>query len=243
MKRTTKPKRLKGSSTPNKVQQRIKDLKDHPAKNADRKYTREQLEDMLTAKQQRFCHYYVVDYNGVQAYIRAFKKSTDKKSYKVAGVQATQLLKDPRIKQFMAHIQRDIARECNISKIQIIKNLSKIANANLTDLFDDWITRKELNELKRTNKGLTKAIKKVESKIVKKQDFITKEPFTEEYVKIELHDPLRAQEMILKALGMNEPEKIDVQQETKVNIDISIYSEDEKALLLQMARKNQFKAE
>jgi phage terminase small subunit len=157
-----------------------------------------------TNKQNLFCHYYISHWNGTQAAISAGY------SKKTAGVIACELLKKPNIQEYIKQIQQDIEKEVGISKIGRLKQLKIIADADLTDLFDDWLTRKELDQIKKENPGLTKAIKSTERKLVNKTDPLTGEPFTEEYLKVEFKDSLRAEEMLFKAMGWNEPESVNV---------------------------------
>jgi len=68
--------------------------------------THENSGKTLTALQKRFCKEYPIDFNGAAAYTRATKGSVKKKS---AGVQASKLLKVPKVKEFIeAYVQEQL---------------------------------------------------------------------------------------------------------------------------------------
>lgn len=229
MKRTTKRKTLKRTTKPTKQKALVKELD-------TRVYSLEELEDTLPVRQKRFCHLYIRQYNAVRSYMEAFNKNES--SYSAAGCSSSNLLKKNKIKQYITYIEKDIAKEVGMSKIDFLIDLKRIAKAKLPDMYDDWITRKELSKLKRLYPELTIAIQEISTKVVVKQDPLTFEPYTVEYVQVKLKDGLRATDMIFRAMGWNAAEKIE--QETKVNVDISKYTDEEKSLLLKMARKNEF---
>ena len=195
MKRTTKPKKTTKKGDKYRIDTTI--------------YTFQELQDKLLPRQKRFCHKYIEDYNGTRSYMFAYNYvGADKVD--MAGVNAAKLLGDNRIKQYIAYIEQNVAQEVGITKIGLLKNLKLIADSDLTDLFSDWITRKEFKIIKEQFPGLTKTLKKVDSKVVHKTDMLTGEPFYEEYLKIELKDSLKATEMIFKAMGWNEAEKVEL---------------------------------
>ena len=72
-----------------------------------------------------------------------------------------------------------------------------------------WIERAEFDKLTSKQKS---AIKSISTKILKKNIGTSDDPeiVDVEYVKIELHDKLKAIERICKMLGWDAPEKMDV---------------------------------
>lgn len=223
MKRTTTPKEVK------KPQPSIKVKEVHT-------YSIYQLKKILPKKQIRFCHYYIRRYNGTDSYLKAYGGKMKRKS---ARVNASKLLAKNNIQQYIAFIEKDIAKEVGISKIDFLTDLTHIAKADISDFFkDDWISRSTLNEVKLKDPNITKAIQETSTKIVHKIDPISGSPFTEEYVKLKFYDKLRATELIFRAMGWNEPEQVEVKQETTTTVDITKYNKEETALLLKMARKN-----
>lgn len=228
MKRTTEPKKI--GKPPKKVKRRR-------AIQEDVQYSKYQLKKILNKKQIKFCHFYIRQYLGTDSYIKAYGTGVKRRT---ASSRASKLIATNTIQQYISHIEKDIAQEVGISKIDFLHDLKHIAKADLGDMFnDDWISRKALNEIKRINPFITKALQEVNTKIVHKQDPLTKEPFHEEYVHIKLKDGLKATDMIFKAMNWYAPEQIEVKTETQVNIDITKYNEEEKKMLLKMARKTE----
>ena len=192
-------------------------------------YTLRELKGMLTEKQKVFCHEYIRDWNGSRA-ARAAKYAEDS-----SRITANKLLTKANIQQYINHIRTDIAKEVGISKIGLLSILKNHAEANMSDLLKDWITRKDLEMLKEQNPQLIKAIKTVDTKII--ETVINKELYNIEYVKVTLYDSQKAISEIFKAMGWYEPEKVDLKAEVESKVDISIYSDEEKEMLLKMARK------
>ncbi len=88
----------------------------------------------LIAKHKRFCREYVLDYNATQAYIRAGYSKNG------AGPSGFQLLKKPKIKEYIAEIEgcviRGLTEKYEVNVERIVSELSFMALANLADLFD-----------------------------------------------------------------------------------------------------------
>lgn len=67
--------------------------------------THEESKKNMTPKMKQFCKEYVIDFNGQRAYLASY----DCKSKKSASVQASKLLKDPRISEYMeAYVQEQL---------------------------------------------------------------------------------------------------------------------------------------
>lgn len=77
--------------------------------------------DNLTDKQKAFCKEYVMDWNGTQAAIRAGY------SAETAASQASRLLTNVKIKEYIEHIQQDIQQLIGISKASNALALLEIA--------------------------------------------------------------------------------------------------------------------
>lgn len=167
-------------------------------------YTLEELQEKLTEKERIFCHEYIIDWNGARA-ARAAAYSE-----KTAKQIASENLTKPYMQQYIDFIKDDIAKEANISKLSLISELKKIAFSSVTDLSNDWITRKDFEELKKDNPEVLDAISELNTQIRKINVEGSETPIEVEYVKIKLHDKTKAIQDILKAMGWNEPDKVDV---------------------------------
>ena len=81
----------------------------------------------LTAKQVRFVDEYLVDFNATQAAIRAGYKAN------TAHVIGAENLRKPKIAEEIARRQKDLQRRTEVSQDRVIRELARIAFANIAD--------------------------------------------------------------------------------------------------------------
>lgn len=81
-------------------------------------------EGYLTPKMKAFCEEFVKDYNGTQAYLRAYGGS-----YKTANTRSSQMLKDERIKDYIKELQREGFENACINAERIAMELADMAFA------------------------------------------------------------------------------------------------------------------
>jgi phage terminase small subunit len=81
----------------------------------------------LTPKQIRFVDEYLVDFNATQAAIRAGY------SPKTAAAAAARLLRNVNIQVEIARRQKDLQKRTEISQDRVVKELARIAFANIAD--------------------------------------------------------------------------------------------------------------
>lgn len=145
----------------------------------------------LTAKQKRFCEEYVVDWNSTRAAIAAgYSKKT---AYSIGNEN----LKKPEIKKYIDDIKDDLERMCNISAIQIVNELKKIAFSDATGLRDGWMSLKDFKLLTDDQKSCIQEITSIKTKDGK------------EHVKIKTYSKDKAIEILNKMLGYHAPTKVD----------------------------------
>ena len=161
----------------------------------------------LSVKQENFCNYYLECGNASEAYRRAY--SCCSKSDKAIGVDAFKLQNNPKITLRIRELQEEQKSKSDITKEKILYELSSIAFSSIADMHNSWIERVEFDKLTPRQKS---AIKSIATKILKKNIGTSDDPeiVDVEYVKIELHDKLKAIERICKMLGWDAPEKMDV---------------------------------
>ncbi len=75
----------------------------------------------LTAKQERFCQEYVVDFNATQAYVRAGYSETG------AAQSASALLTNPKIQEVLAEVEAEDAAKTQLTREFVIEGLMDIA--------------------------------------------------------------------------------------------------------------------
>lgn len=81
----------------------------------------------LTDKQKRFCEEYLIDLNATQAAIRAGY------STKTAEQTASRLLRNVKVKEYIAKRQKELSRSTEITQERVIKELALIAFSNNAD--------------------------------------------------------------------------------------------------------------
>lgn len=175
-------------------------------------YTLKELKKKLTPKERIFCHEYIIDWNGARAARKAGY------SEKGANVQASHILAKIHIQQYIDFIKDDIAGEAKISKLMLVNELRKLATANISDIHTDWITKEDFKTLKKEKPDLVAAIQEIETKVIKQKakeyddilDEMVDVVLDVEYVKIKLFDKRGVIQDLLKAMGWNEPDKLDL---------------------------------
>lgn len=164
----------------------------------------------LTAKQERFCYEYCIDFNATQAAIRAGY------SEKTAKVIACENLTKPYIKDRIKKMQNNLAETAGISKLKIINEHIKMAFSSIAHLHNTWIERKEFEALTEEQKS---CIAEINTKIQRKtqweydKDTEKKEPvpYEVEYVRIKLYDKQKSLDAINKMLGYDAPVKVAIE--------------------------------
>lgn len=145
-----------------------------------------------------FCHEYIVDWNRT----RAAKEA----GFKDAKRRASQLLKKPYIQEYIKLIQEDIAEEAGVSKIGLLKQLKRIAESSVGDIYDNWFELADFKILKRDHPEVLPLIKKI-------TPYVQSNKMTGElirHVSVEFYDKLEAIKMINKMQGYDVPEKLEV---------------------------------
>jgi phage terminase small subunit len=150
----------------------------------------------LSDKQKAFCHYYIIDWNATKAAILAGY------SHNCAQQIGSENLLKPVIQAYIEEIQKDIAKEAGISFLSQVMELKKVAYTNISDMFKDWVSLEDFNSLSKEQKSAILEISYKKDKI-KDTDIET------EFVKLKLHDKIKAIQEINKMLGYS-VENIDL---------------------------------
>lgn len=99
-----------------------------PPKSQKGKTSRQNPETGLSDQQEEFVRQYLLDYCGTQAAIRAKYEPT------AAHVTSSRLLKDVKIRAFMAKLEAEKLEKWNVTHDRTIQAAAKIAYANIADL-------------------------------------------------------------------------------------------------------------
>ena len=106
-------------------------------------------------------------------------------------------------------MQNEQKNKSDITKEKILSELSNIAFSSISEMHNTWIERKDFDKLSAEQKS---TIKSISTKVLKKNIGTNDDPeiVDVEYVKIELHDKLKAIERICKMLGYDAPVKQEI---------------------------------
>lgn len=98
----------------------------------------------LTPKQRRFADEYLIDLNGTAAYKRAGYKA---KNDNVAAVEASKLLSNPKIAQFVQKAMDERSKEVKIDSSRVLAEIGKLAFADIRKVFDEQGRLRPIHEL------------------------------------------------------------------------------------------------
>lgn len=176
-----------------------------------KKYTLEELKKKLTIKEKKFCHQYIIDWNGARSAREAGY------SERTAREIAYENLSKPHIQQYIDFIKSDLEKEAGISKLRQLNELTKIAYSSIANLHDTWIELKEFESLEESQKA---CIELIETKIEKRFEYnIESERRDKEveikYVKLKLHSKIQAIDQINKMMGYNAPNVLELTDRRK----------------------------
>ena len=145
----------------------------------------------LTPKQAEFCNQYMIDLNGKQAAIRAGY------SAKTAENQASRLLSNAKVQQMVSKLQGKTREKTEITKQEILNELSAIAFADIRDYlwFDGFTVRfKPFSELTGRQSKAIESVKQTSSGI-----------------ELKLHGKNWSIERVCKLLGYDAAQDINLQ--------------------------------
>jgi len=167
----------------------------------------------LTIKQEKFCNYYVETGNASEAYRRSY--NCVNRSENTIWESASRLLKSSKVLARVKELQNELKKSSDLSKDRLLSELTNIAFSSIAHLHNTWIERKDFDLITDQQKS---TIKSISTKILKKNIGTHDEPeiVDVEYVKVELHDKLKAIERICKMLGYDEPIKIDMPEKVTI---------------------------
>lgn len=165
--------------------------------------TRKKPPKELNEAQKTFCREYIFDWNGTRAYKVAYPKVNDN----VAAVGAYDLLRNPKIADYIEEIQNDLEKVSGISRLKVLNEFAKIAFMSMAGLHNTWIERKEFDELSEEQKA---CISEIWTKTESRYDKSSETEIQVDYVRVKLYDKQRALESIIKMLGYNPADKIDL---------------------------------
>lgn len=168
-------------------------------------------EEGLNESQRKFCQEYIFDWNGTRAYKVAYPSI---QSENAAAVNATKLLRNAKVQDYIKEIQQDLEKQAGISRLKVLREHEKLAFSSIAHLHNTWIERKAFDQLTDDQKDCiaeiqTQIRKKTETEYSVEEEGFISVPIEVEFVKIKLYDKQKSLDAISKMLGYNEPEKIE----------------------------------
>ena len=161
----------------------------------------------LTIKQEKFCIKYVECGNASEAY--RFAYSCGNMKAETVNVKAVELLNNGKITARVKELQDELKAKSDITKEKVLSELAKIAFSSIANIYNTWIELKDFESLTAEQKVVIKSIStKTQKKNIGTSD--NPEIVDVEYVKVEMHDKLKAIDSINKMLGFDAPEKVDI---------------------------------
>lgn len=150
------------------------------------------------AKHERFCQEYIIDLNGYKAAVRA------EYSEKTARVQASQLLSKLNLQARIVELMEKRSERTHISQDRVLNELALIGFSDLKNYVEaigdtGAIRAKDFEEMP---EGESRVLKKIKEDRVIKENADGSSVTVYDKVSFELHDKLKALELLGKHLGM-----------------------------------------
>ena len=157
----------------------------------------EQSEFQITDRMKKFVDEYLVDFNATQAAIRAgYSPDT-------ANEQGSQLLARPDIRELVAEGQKEVMERTQTFQDNAVDELKIVGFSDLADFLTvkdgGIVEQKPFNEL---TKEQTKCIKKIKQTVRSSHSADGTILHQTAVIEIELHDKLKALELLGRHLGM-----------------------------------------
>lgn len=151
----------------------------------------------LTAKQQRFCEEYLVDFNATQAAIRAGY------SMKTAYAIGEQNLRKLEIQKTIQSLQSTLSTKTEITREKVVAEYARIAFGDIREFFDD---NSRLKPIKDLSDNAAAALAGVEVDELWASTMDGKEQIGDTK-KIKRWDKIKALDGLSRVLGFNAPDK------------------------------------
>lgn len=157
----------------------------------------------MTDAQKRFCDEYLIDLNATRAYKVAYKRC---KKDETANVNGSKLLRNTKVKEYIAQKQAEIQKRTEITQDKVIKELAKIAFGDIRKLYTENGALRNIIDLEDDIAGAISGVETFEEYEGRGAD--------REYIgdtkKVKMIDKTKALELIGKHLGMFKETNINI---------------------------------
>lgn len=171
---------------------------------------------MLTDRQQRFVSEYMKDCDGQAAYLRAGYKT----NAAAAKVNAHRLLRKPEISAAIAAKQAEIAQQCSVSAQDVIRELHRLAFADIGQVLDFSGPTIKLRPGDQITEDARRTLSSV--KVRRQTEGTGDDALDVEVTEFRLCDKLGALEKLGRHLGLFKPaeaQPVTVNVENKIKVD------------------------
>jgi phage terminase small subunit len=157
----------------------------------------------MTDAQKRFCDEYLIDLNATRAYKVAYKRC---KKDETANVNGSKLLRNTKVKEYIAQKQTEIQKRTEITQDRVLKELAKIAFGDIRKLYTENGALRNIIDLEDDIAGAISGVETFEEYEGRGAD--------REYIgdtkKVKMIDKTKALELIGKHLGMFKETNINI---------------------------------
>ena len=168
----------------------------------EHKYTKAELLKKLTPKEKKFCHEYIIDWNGSRAArVAGYESERDRQT-------AYDNVAKGYIQQYIDFIKHDYETESGITKLRQLNELSKLAYTSMELIHDDWIDLKSWEEIKKDNPEILAAVESIDTK-TEERTIGDDCDLEVQYVKVKFFSKIQAMSEINKMMGYHAAEKRD----------------------------------
>lgn len=178
----------------------------------------------LTDQQRKFIDTYIADpdMNATRCYLAIYPNT---KKEETAAVCASQLLRKPKVKEYLDKKRAALAKKFNISQERVLEEYAKLAFYNVQDMFDD---EGRLENISTLDRDVAAAITGIDVQDV--YEYNGDEKVYIGYVKkIKLSDKKGALDSVARHLGMF-VDKVELSGEIKTIIESMTDDELDKAI-------------
>ena len=157
----------------------------------------------MTDAQKRFCDEYLIDLNATRAYKVAYKRC---KKDETANVNGSKLLRNTKVKEYIAQKQTEIQKRTEITQDRVLKELAIIAFGDIRKLYTENGALRNIIDLEDDIAGAISGVETFEEYEGRGAD--------REYIgdtkKVKMIDKTKALELIGKHLGMFKETNINI---------------------------------
>lgn len=157
----------------------------------------------MTDAQKRFCDEYLIDLNATRAYKVAYKSC---KKDETANVNGSKLLRNTKVKEYIAQKQAEIQKRTEITQDKVLKELAKIAFGDIRKLYTENGALRNIIDLEDDIAGAISGVETYEEYEGRGED----REHVGDTKKVKMLDKTKALELIGKHLGMFKDTNINI---------------------------------